>query len=137
MNSVLLLQSERDSREDLVVDELSQLPSRVAKLESDVGHIRADVAEIKVDIRRMDDWMRGFEAQVDAKFDILEQRVFAKFDTFDQRLNAKIDAVDARLNGKIESLQQQFSSAKVWALGLYIGLAASMLLVMSKGFKWI
>lgn len=122
------------------MDELNQLPSRVARLESDVSHIKADVADIKVDIRRLDDRMRSFEERVDVKF----EGVNARFDTLEQRLNAKIDgnrllADDAfnSLRDKIEALQRQFSSAKVWALGLYVGLAASMLLVMAKGFKWI
>ena len=105
MNSVLLLGSGGESRSARgTMDELSQLPSRVAKLESDVAGIKKDVAEIKIDIRRMDD-----------------------------RINAKLDSH----RDKIEALQQQISSVKVWALGLYIGLAAGLLLVMAKGFKWI
>jgi hypothetical protein len=81
----------------------------------------------------MDDQMRRFKEDVDAKFETFEQRVSARFDG----VSARFDSLEQRLNGKIESLQQQFSSAKVWALGLYIGLAATLLLVMAKGFKWI
>lgn len=141
MDSVLLLESGSEPRSArLAMDELSQLPVRVARLESDVEYIKKDVADIKVDIRRMDERMRGFEERVSAKFDAVD----AKFD----RLNAKIDGnhasaadaldrVSTRFNDKIEALQREFSSAKIWALGLYIGLAASLLLVLAKGFKWI
>jgi uncharacterized protein (UPF0335 family) len=145
MDSVLLLDSESEPRSaTLVMDELSQLPVRVARLESDVEYIKKDVADIKVDIRRMDDRMRGFEERVNARFDGVD----AKFDSLDQRLNAKIDgnrllAEDAfnrlgkNLGDRIDALQQDLSSAKIWALGLYIGQAATLLLVMAKGFKWI
>ena len=116
MDSVLLLESESEPRSArLAMDELSQLPVQVARLESDVEYIKKDVADIKVDIRRMDDRMRGFEERVNTRFDSLEERTNARFD----------------------AMQRAFSSAKIWALGLYIGQAASLLLVMAKGFKWI
>lgn len=34
-------------------------------------------------------------------------------------------------------IKDSISSAKVWALLLYIGLGASMLYTMAKGFKWL
>jgi prefoldin subunit 5 len=35
-----------------------------------------------------------------------------------------------------QDIKDSISSAKVWALLLYIGLGGSLLFVMAKGFKW-
>ena len=42
-----------------------------------------------------------------------------------------------RTNDKIDGLKDAIASMKVWAIGLYVALAASLLLVMAKGFKWL
>lgn len=41
------------------------------------------------------------------------------------------------LRNKIDDIKDSISTAKVWALILYIGLGGSMLFVMAKGFKWL
>jgi predicted nuclease with TOPRIM domain len=95
--------------------ELHQLEVQVAKLTADVEHIKTDVADIKIDLRRLTgDVVAG-----------------------DKRLDEKIDAVEQRLTARFDALRDEFAAAKIWALGLYFGLAASMLFVMAKGFKWI
>jgi hypothetical protein len=81
------------------------------QLEVQVVRLATDVELIKTDI-------------ADMKIDL-------------RRLDTRIDAVDQKLTGKIDALRDEFASAKIWALGLYFGLAASLLLVMAKGFKWI
>lgn len=90
------------------MDESQQLGVEVAKLRSDVDHVKTDIADIKVDLRRMDD-----------------------------RLTGKIDSLREDLHALREEFHATFASAKIWALGLYFGLVASLLLVMAKGFKWI
>jgi hypothetical protein len=45
-------------------------------------------------------------------------------------LRDKVDALGAQLNAKIDS-------AKVWALLLYVALAAAMLGTMARGFGWL
>ena len=46
--------------------------------------------------------------------------------------------VDARKTlDKIDEIKDSISSAKIWALLLYIGLAALLLGTMARGFKWI
>lgn len=106
--------------------ESHQLEVQVAKLAADVEHIKTDVADMKIDLRRV----AGSVSELDS-------RLNAKIDGVDQRLTGKIEAVEQRLTGRIDALRDEFVSAKVWALGLYFGLAASMLFVMAKGFKWI
>jgi hypothetical protein len=39
-------------------------------------------------------------------------------------------------NQRLDSLKDSLASAKVWALGLYIALAGSLLYVLARGFKW-
>jgi hypothetical protein len=96
-----------------------ELETRVAKLESDVSHLRADVSEIKTDLRT------GF-ARIDTRIDRLE----SKFDTRFVHLDTKFDT-------KIDKLTNLLWRAQVWALLLYIALAASMLGTMAHGFGWI
>ena len=52
-------------------------------------------------------------------------------------VEGKIDAVRDSLEGKIDALKDSLSSAKVWAITLYVAQAGSMLFVMAKGFKWL
>ena len=39
-------------------------------------------------------------------------------------------------NERLDSLKDSLASAKVWALGLYIALAGSLLYVLARGFRW-
>ena len=57
------------------MDELSQLPARMARLETDVGHIKNDVADIKVELRRVDDKL----GVVDARLHQVEKEMTEKF----------------------------------------------------------
>jgi hypothetical protein len=41
------------------------------------------------------------------------------------------------IRDKIDDVKESISSAKIWALLLYIALAAVLLGVMARGFKWI
>jgi hypothetical protein len=53
---------------------------------------------------------------------------------------SKIDAVRKDLDGEKQFLAEikvSIGSLKVWPLRLYIGRAASLLLVMAHGFKWL
>lgn len=92
-----------------------EIETRVAKLESDVSHLRADVSEIKADLRT------GF-ARIDARID---------------QTNTRIDQLDAKFDTKLDKLTHLVWRAQLWALLLYIALAASMLGTMARGFGWI
>ena len=54
----------------------------------------------------------------------------------------KTDIADIKTDGrtlvtKVDSIKDSISSAKVWALLLYIGLGAAILGVMARGFHWL
>ena len=120
MNSVLLLGSgsgPRSGHERQVseMDEFGQLQVHVAKLTSDVEYIKTDVASIKTRLDRLED----------------------KIDTVLDRLDNKFGAVDARLHKVEKDLTEKYGSVKLWALGIYVAQAASLLFIMARGFKWL
>jgi outer membrane murein-binding lipoprotein Lpp len=91
------------------------MEARIARIESDIAHLNSDVGEIKLDLRTLRD----------------------KVDELGTGLNGKIDALDTRLSGKIDQLRNEISSAKIWALMLYMSLAALNFGALARGFGWI
>jgi hypothetical protein len=56
--------------------------------------------------------------------------------------HVQADCIDIKsdlrgIRDKIDSIKDTLSSAKVWALLLYIGLAAGLLYTMARGFNWV
>jgi len=99
---------------------------RIVTLESDVRHIRSDISDLKVDVRRLNDKMDVLRTDLDGKI----ERVRVDLDT-------KIDGVRIGLDAKLDSLRDSISSAKVWALLLYVAQGATLLGVMAHGFGWL
>jgi outer membrane murein-binding lipoprotein Lpp len=93
----------------------SPMEARIARIESDIAHLNSDVGEIKLDLRTLRD----------------------KVDELGTGLNGKIDALDTRLSGKIDQLRNEISSAKVWALMLYMSLAALNFGALARAFGWL
>lgn len=91
-------------------------------MESDVKHIQTDVTDVKVELRRTNDRLDRLENKVDGLKDQLEN---------------KIDELKDQLKDGLAGIGQQIASMKVWAMGLYAGLAAALLLIMARGFKWL
>jgi hypothetical protein len=83
-----------------------KLLTEVAELRSDVRHIQSDITEIKT------------------RFD----KVDKQFEKVDQRFKE----IDITLNKIIGSI----AAAKLWAIGLYVGLAGSLLYIIGKSAKW-
>lgn len=110
----------------LEMDEQTQTQARLARLEANVEHIQSDVADIKTDLRRTNDKIEG-----------LRQELTRNSEGARGDLTQKIEGVREELTQKIDGLRQDMYSLKVWALGLYIALAGSLLIVMAKGFKWL
>jgi outer membrane murein-binding lipoprotein Lpp len=92
----------------------SEEPS-LGEIRSDVRHLQADVTELKAEVRA-----------TNQKVDVLRVE-----------LTARIDRLDAKVDAKVDALRDSLSSAKIWALLLYFGLAGGMLFTMARGFKWI
>jgi predicted nucleic acid-binding Zn-ribbon protein len=87
---------------------------RLARVESHVEHIQSDVSEIKGDIRRLD----------------------AKIDAVKGSLETKIDSLKDSIVAHTVSNEKARSKLIVWALTLYVTLAAGLLTVMGHGFHW-
>jgi uncharacterized coiled-coil protein SlyX len=87
------------------------MEARIARLESDVAHIRSDVAELKTDVRSLRD----------------------RTDT----LRDKIDELRDKMDARFDKLHDSLVSAQVWALLLYIVLAAANFGALARGFGWI
>ena len=58
-------------------------------------------------------------------------------DALDEKLTNRMDTLDARLSQRIDTLQRDLSSAKVWALLLYITLAAAVYGTLARTMGWI
>jgi len=93
----------------------SSMEARIAHLESDVTHILSDVTDIKADVRGLRDRM----------------------DAGHTKLSERVDTVASQLNGKIDGLRDSIAAAKIWALFLYIALAAVNLGTLARGLGWI
>jgi hypothetical protein len=83
----------------------------LGELRADVRHIQADVTDIKANLR------------------VTNQRIDALDQKFDQRFDS--------LRKEFSELKDSLASAKVWALGLYVGLAGSLFYVLARGFHWL
>jgi outer membrane murein-binding lipoprotein Lpp len=113
------------------------MEARIARLESDVGHLRTDVADIKVDVRSLRDKMDGMNTKLSERIDNLGASLNAKIDGVNNSLRADLNAKFDILTARDDSLKDSVARAKVWALVLYIALAATMLGTMARGFHWI
>ena len=69
--------------------------------------------------------------------DVMTTKLSERIDSVYTQLNAKIDSTTAQLNAKVDGLKDSLAAAKVWALLLYIALAAANLGAMARGFGWI
>jgi hypothetical protein len=101
------------------------------------AHLRTDVADIKVDLRSLRDKSDTAYVKLADKIDAAGNRLDTKIDSLSARLDGRIDALSTQLDAKFNPLKDSIASAKVWALALYIALAAAMLGTMARGFGWV
>ena len=87
-----------------------QVPAETS-MEARMARVESDVAHLRTDV-------------ADIRIDV-------------RSLRDKIDALGAQLNAKIDGLKASLAAAKVWALLLYVALAAAMLGTMARGFGWL
>jgi hypothetical protein len=69
----------------------------------------------------------------------LESRV-AKLQSDVEHIQSDITDIKAdvrELRGDTRALRAELATAKIWALGMYLALAGSLLYVLARGFKWL
>lgn len=96
--------------------------ARIARLESDVSHLRSDVGEVKLDLRSLRDKLDGVSSQL-----------IGRIDGATSQLSDRADHQDA----KLDELRDDLARAKVWAVMLYMSLAALNFGALARGFGWI
>jgi hypothetical protein len=72
------------------------------------------------------------------------ERIQIRMDSGQKELADKVERIQIRMESgqkelaeKIDGVKDSLGQSKLWALGLYIGLAGALLLVMAHGFKWL
>lgn len=118
MNAVARL--EFDSRES------------VAMPENDPGEMRADIRHLQSDVTDIKQAMRAGFDKVDKQFEKVDKQ-FEKVDARFQKVDDRFESLQREMCG----IKDAISSAKVWAIGLYAGLAGALFLVMAHGFRWL
>jgi hypothetical protein len=91
-------------------------------LRADVRHIQADVTDIKAEVRVTNQRIESLRTETDQKLESFRKETTERF--------TKVDQV-------ISEIKESLASAKLWALGLYVGLAGTLFYVLARGFKWL
>ena len=135
-------------------NENDNLAIQVAELRSDVRHIQTDTTDIKADLRvtnlrfdRFDEKLESLREKTEQGFASLRKEMGERIESLKNETDGRFDKVDERfekvdqrfekLEKKIDDVKDSLGSAKIWALGLYIGLAGSLFYVLARGFKWL
>ena len=122
---------------DMPTNENEGLAIEVAKLRSDVSHIQADVTDIKADLRITNQRIESMDKKFDQKFDSLDKKFDQKLESLDLKFDKKLESFRLEVDKRFTEVMNSLASAKHWAFGLYIGLAASLFYVLAHGFKWL
>lgn len=134
---------DRTEGENMPANENDNLAMQVGELRADVRHIQADVTDIKADLRATNQRIESVRKETAERFDKVDQRFESLRGETTQRfdkVNQKFDTVDQKFESIIKEIgevKDSLASAKIWALGLYFALAASLLYVLARGFKWL
>ena len=155
MNAVM---RELESETVMAEGDQANLAIQVAELRSDVRHVQSDVTDIKADLRITNQRIESLRKETGERFDKHEretalrfQEVASRFDKQEQKTDARFDKLETKFESfkkdtaerfekvdqKFDELKESLSSAKVWALGLYIALAGSLFYTLACGFKWL
>ena len=81
--------------------------------------------------------MDRLESKFDAKLDSLDHEFALKLDSLDGKFDGKFDSLDRKFDVKFDSLKDELSTAKIWALLLYVALATGTFSTMARAFGWI
>jgi hypothetical protein len=105
----------------------------LGELRADVRHIQADVTDIKADLRVTNQKIESLRKETGEQISKLDQKFDQKFESFRKETTEGFTNVDQ----VISEIKESLASAKIWALGLYVGLAGTLFYVLARGFKWL
>jgi predicted site-specific integrase-resolvase len=108
--------------DDMPPTERNDLAIQVAELRSDVRHVQSDITDIKADVRELNVRMEAKFAAVDKRFEGVDK---------------KVDELKDSLASFRSEIKDALSTAKMWAWGMYVALAGTLLYVIARGAKWI
>ena len=124
-------------------NENNDLGIQVAELRADVRHVQSDVTDIKADLRITNQRLEALGKEtgkqfekVDQKIETLRTETMARFDKVDQKFD-KVDQKIETVRKETAEVKDSLASAKLWALGLYVGLAGSLFYALARGFRWL
>jgi chromosome segregation ATPase len=107
-----------------------ELGDKIEGVDKKVDGVRQELGEKIEGVRQeLGDRIEG----VDKKVDGVRQELGEKIEGVREELGDRIERVDK----KIDDVRQELSSAKIWAVLLYLTLAAGLLSVIARAFKWI
>ena len=121
---------------DMEPPKTPDLATQVAELRSDVRHVQSDVTDIKADIREIKTDIKAMDLRLSGDMKAMDLRLTGEIKAQDLRLSSEMKTGFEKLDLKIDKLKDSLASAKIWALGMYITLAGSMLYVIAKSAKW-
>jgi hypothetical protein len=105
------------------------MEERIARLETHVEHIHKDLTRIECKVDKLDE-------KLDAKLDKLDEKLDAKLGKLDEKIDAQNKCHEAfrrDVMNKFAQMAKGRMADKVWLLLI----AAALLGVMARGFKWI
>ncbi len=136
------VRSELTLRLDRVRDDLARNTDEVRKeLTLRMEAVRDELARKIESVRdeltgKLDSVRDEVTGRIDSVRDELARRIEAVRDELSRRIDSVGDKIDA-VREELYAVKASIASAKIWALSLYIALAAALLLVMARGFKWL
>ena len=109
-----------------------EIPAEYRQASPEELHARID--HVRDELNAKIDQVRG---ELNAKIEQVRDELNAKIDRVNAQLTEKIDDVRSELDAKIERLQQSINSAMMWAVLMYVALAAGVYATMARGFGWL
>ena len=114
---------------DMPAGENENLAAQVEGLRADVRHLQADVTDIKANQRETNQRIESHRKETTDGFAKVDQR----FEAVRKETGERFEKVEK----EIREVKDSLASAKIWALGLYLALAGSLLYVLARGFRWL
>jgi uncharacterized coiled-coil DUF342 family protein len=108
----------------------NEVGKKLDDLADGVTEATARIEKVRVELTGKIDDVRN-------RVDNVRSETAEKFDRMQMHMDSGQKELQKDLAGKIDSVKDSLGQAKIWALGLYVGLAGALLLVTAHGFKWL